>query len=129
MIKKHMQLVNLKFYTDDRGSLAVLNNISGLPFNVKRIYLLDSNDEQIRGNHGHYVCEQYLCVLEGQIEYFENPGQPNDSYVILNQGEGLLIRKGYWHFFKSIRKSRCLVLASHEYDPNDYFFDRPKVKT
>ena len=129
MINKDKQPVNLKCYTDDRGCLTVLDNISGLPFSVRRIYLLDSNDNQIRGNHGHYACEQYLSVLDGQIEYFENSGQPKDSHVILNQGEGYLIRKGYWHFFKSIGKSRCLVIASHEYDPNDYFFDRPKVNT
>lgn len=121
------QLPKLKYYKDDRGCLSVLDNIAQLPFSVKRLYLLDSADGQIRGNHGHYACDQYLSVLSGLIEYQENSGQVNDYVITLSEGEGYLIRKGYWHRFRSIGQSRCLVIASHEYDPKDYFYIRPKL--
>lgn len=115
--------LKLQTFTDHRGSLRVLDQLDKLPFEIQRLYLLESKNEEVRGEHGHYECDQLLVVLDGKISYREIMKNNCENKIDLKTGATHLISKGIWHSFKSVGNSVCLVLASHPYDIDDYFYD------
>ena len=108
-----------------RGNLSVIER-DILPFKIKRVYYLyDIPSDAYRGGHSHKELYQFLIPLSGSFDVLLNDGFGMNKIVTLNKpNKGLLIVPGIWRELNNFSSGAvCLVLASEEYDENDYIRD------
>ncbi len=115
-------LISLKSNTDSRGNI-FYSEYGDLPFSPTRFFFLEPDiDLKPRGEHGHHHCWQVIFPVGDEI--FINLGnRPIDPKYNLRLGSALVVPPKNWCqvLFKSFN-SRAVVLASHKYDPDDYFY-------
>ena len=99
---------------DKDTSLSVFEK---LPFQPKRIYYMQGMDYfDVRGKHQHKKNRQVLICVKGDciitVKSIDKHIEQND-YIILEPSD--------WHIMKNFSDDCILlVLASEEYDKNDY---------
>lgn len=120
MIKeeKKFKLITLPSFTNEKGSLTVLENI--LPFEVKRIYWIYGADGQTRGGHRHVKTCQALVAVHGTVEVYMNDGINQENILLDNPGLCLIVDPKDWHTMKFFDYSVLLVMASLPYHIEDY---------
>ena len=104
------------------GNLTALNNLTDLPFGVRRVYYLyDIPGGESRGGHAHKELQQLIVAAGGSFDVLIDDGK-NRKIVNLNRPYyGLLVVPGIWRELDNFSSGAiCLVLASHTYDENDY---------
>ncbi|TYA58293.1 sugar 3,4-ketoisomerase [Formosa maritima] len=104
-----------------RGNLSVIEKDS-IPFAVKRVYYLyDVPSNAYRGGHAHKNLFQFLIALSGSFDVVLDDGIKKTTITLNKPNKGLLIPKGIWRELENFSSgSVCLVLASEEYDEEDY---------
>ncbi len=115
-------LIHLKQLGDRSGHITAVNNNVEIPFGTKRIfYLYDIPGGESRGAHAHKECHQFLVAASGAFEVLLDDGKTK-RLVLLNKPDiGLHIPPGIWASEINFSSgSICLVLASHEYNEEDY---------
>jgi len=93
-----------------------------IPFPIKRVYYLyDVPFNGERGGHAHKNLFQVLIALNGSFELLLDDGKRTKKIVLDSPAIGLFIPNGIWREINKFSKnSVCLVLASDDYDENDY---------
>lgn len=109
----------------DAGHITVVENQKLFPFDVKRIfYLYDIAGGESRGAHAHFECHQFLIAASGSFEVQLDDGTFKRQIFLNRPDIGLHIPPGVWASEVNFSSGAiCLVLASHEYDENDYIRD------
>ena len=102
----------------------IYNNIH-IPFSIKRVYYLyDVPAGSKRGGHSHKDLNQLIVAASGSFEVVVDDGETKRSFVLTRPSEGLYIPSMIWReLFNFSGGSICLVLASNEYDEDDYYRD------
>jgi dTDP-4-dehydrorhamnose 3,5-epimerase-like enzyme len=114
---------NIPYYEDDRGALNVLEISKELPFECKRIfYTYTVPRGQVRGEHSHKRCEQFLIAVNGVVSVLVDDGVGHKDEIMLDSpSKGLWLPCGRWgEQYGHSTDCILLVLASMEYDNNDY---------
>lgn len=95
---------------------------ASLPYHVKRVYYLYEMPAGVkRGGHSHKECQELLVAVSGSFDVIIDDGSNTRKYTLKRPDQGLLITTGIWRTLKNFSSGAiCLVLASHEYDENDY---------
>jgi dTDP-4-dehydrorhamnose 3,5-epimerase-like enzyme len=116
--------IDIPIISDPRGNLAVLEN-SNLPFDIKRVYyLFDVPFGSERGGHAHKNLLQLVVPLSGSFELVLKDETEEKSILLNNPTKGVLIPTMTWREIQNFSAGAvCLVLASEEYDENDYIRD------
>ena len=107
------------------GNITALNSSLDLPFAVHRVYYLyDIPGGGLRGGHAHKELQQLIVAVSGSFDITLDDGL-NKKTVSLNRPYyGLYVIPGIWRELSNFSSGAiCLVLASHEYDKNDYIRD------
>ncbi|WP_031428751.1 sugar 3,4-ketoisomerase [Flavimarina sp. Hel_I_48] len=106
---------------DRRGNLAVIEK-DVIPFVSKRVYyLFDVPSGASRGGHAHKNLYQFLIPLSGSFDVVLDDGKMKNTFTLNRPDEGLLIPPGYWRELENFSSAGiCLVLASEEFDEDDY---------
>lgn len=122
---ENVKEVNFKRITDNRGVLTPLQYPDDIPFEIKRVYYIYDVQEGVeRGFHSHRDLEQVLIALGGDIKIRTKTPDREEIYLLNDPSKGLYIGPYIWReMFDFSPNSTLLVLASHEYDENDYFRD------
>ncbi|MEM9099930.1 MAG: FdtA/QdtA family cupin domain-containing protein [Pseudomonadota bacterium] len=109
-------------FDDARGSLLVREAGHGLPFVPKRMfYLFDVPEGSKRGDHAHRTCHQLLICLKGRVECVVDNGHERASRWLDSSNLALYMPPMVWGIQQGYSKDAILlVLASHEFDPDDY---------
>ena len=115
-------LLNLPELATESGSITSLNNNKDLPFDIKRVYYLyDVPNSSDRGAHGHKNLMQIVVAASGSFTINLFDGKDTKSFVLNQPNQGLLIVPGIWRELNSFSGGAiCLVLASEEYNEQDY---------
>jgi len=118
-------LIYLDKVNTGKGFLSVVENASGFPFPVKRIfYLYDIPGGESRGAHAHRTCHQFLIAASGAFEALLNDGRTQRLVQLNRPYMGVHIPPGIWASEVNFSSgSICLVLTSQEYDATDYIRD------
>lgn len=108
-----------------RGHLTPIEELTDVPFDIKRVYYLTRVPENTsRGYHSHKKLEQVLICLNGNIKIKVSDGKTEDVVVLSDPAEGLYIGPMIWReMFDFSPGSVLLVLASEHYDESDYIRD------
>ena len=116
------KLINLPKIKNGAGNITVLENAKEIPFEVKRVYYLyDVPMGAERGGHGHYKLEQYIIAASGSFTFVLDDGKNKKEVFLNDPSKALHIKPGIWREIRSFSSgSICLVLASKEYEENDY---------
>ena len=114
------ELINFSGHTDDRGSLAAINE---LPFSVNRIFILDINERSsYRGNHAHKELKELLIPITGSFSITLEDNKRNKITThCTNSNQGILIYPHLWRtLYNFAEPTKILSLCSHAYDDEDY---------
>ena len=112
-------------FTDARGSLLVRETGNGLPFVPRRtFFVFDVPAGRKRGDHAHKACHQLLICLKGRVDCIVDNGRERAEVTLGSRDMALHLPPMVWGVQKEYHDDAILmVLASHEYDPDDYIRD------
>lgn len=122
-------VVDLGKINSDQGNITVLENDEFI-FPVKRVfYLFDIVGGESRGAHAHKECHQFLIAASGSFEVQLDDGRYKRQVFLNRPNVGLHIPPGVWASEMNFSSGAiCLVLASHEYNEEDYIRDYNNYK-
>jgi UDP-2-acetamido-3-amino-2,3-dideoxy-glucuronate N-acetyltransferase len=125
------RLIKLTNATDARGSLMAVDFEDFDAFKVKRIFFVyDVPTNNVRGEHAHKVCSQFLIALSGSVRILLDDGSYRREITLDKSNIGLLIPPMTWASqFQFSEGSVLGVLASHPYDNTDYIRDYKEFKS
>ena len=120
-----VRAIELPLVKDLRGSLAVAEFPEQLPFQPRRVFLVfDVPSRHIRGEHAHRSLWQLLICVRGGCSIVVDDGRRRAEVTLDRPSLGLLIPPMVWTSqYRHTTDSMLLVLASDQYDPNDYIRD------
>ncbi len=110
-------------FSDLRGRLTAGElPADAVPFIPRRWFLVyDVPSREIRGEHAHRVCHQFLVCVSGQVTVAVDDGQHRGEVLLDDPTLGIYIPPLTWGSqFRYDADAVLLVLASHAYDPDDY---------
>lgn len=118
------EFVELTVAQDLRGSLTALD-FSEIPFIPQRffsVYAVPSAD--VRGQHAHRRCHQFLVCLAGQVTCLVDDGERRSTYLLDHPSKGLHMPPMTWGSQFNYSADAVLgVFASLPYDAEDYIRD------
>lgn len=116
-----MQLTAIETYL--KGTLSVLE-FDGLPFVPKRMFYVSGVPAgEVRGCHAHYVTEQYLICVQGQILVELYDGQTSYNELLF-PGHAVMVPRMIWDQQMFITGDDVmLAVCSTSYNPRDYIED------
>jgi hypothetical protein len=116
------ELIFFKTHKDIRGSLTVIEK--QLPFDIKRLFYIYDVQDSIRGKHRHHKTIQAAICISGSCVISNNDGKISEDYNLDTPDKCLLIFPEDYHTMYNFSKGAILlVLASENYDPNDYIYE------
>jgi len=110
---------------DLRGSLIAREIGDDVPFPVERCFVVfDVPTKEVRGEHAHRRCHQFLVALRGSVHVVCDDGRERQEFVLESPDTGLYMPPMIWGTqYRYTADSVLLVLASHHYDAADYIRD------
>ena len=98
---------------------------SDIPFEPKRSFLVfDVPSSEIRGEHAHHRCHQFLTCVRGACSVAVDDGQRREEFRLDDPTIGLYVPAGVWASqFRHTADAVLQVFASEHYDPDDYIRD------
>jgi dTDP-4-dehydrorhamnose 3,5-epimerase-like enzyme len=118
-------IIHLPKIHNRSGNITIVENEATVPFDVKRIYYLyDVPGGETRGGHGHKELQQLIVAASGSFDLILDDGKYKKMVTLNRPDYGLYITPGIWRDIINFSSgSICLVLASMEYDPEEYLRD------
>lgn len=121
-----VHLQRLPEFADLRGRLSA-GELPGeaVPFSPKRWFMVyEVPDPEVRGEHAHRLCEQFLICVAGQVMVAVDDGEHRAEVLLDAPTLGIYIPPGIWGSqFRYGADAVLLVFASHPYDADDYIRD------
>lgn len=113
-------------FSDLRGKLSAGEMpTDAIPFEPRRWFLVyDVPSREVRGEHAHRECHQFLISVAGSVSVAVDDGRNRAEATLTRPSTGLYVPPRVWASeFAYEPGTVLLVLASHEYDPDDYIRD------
>jgi hypothetical protein len=115
-------LIDLITFSDDRGSLSVVEKV--LPFSIKRIFYIYDVKDSKRGGHRHRETIQAAICISGECKIYSNDSVSEKVFHLNSPNQCLLLEAKDWHTMYDFSEgSILLVLASEEFDAEDYIYE------
>jgi acetyltransferase-like isoleucine patch superfamily enzyme len=110
---------------DMRGDLSVGEFERQVPFAVRRYFIVfDVPSEDVRGEHAHRECHQFLLCVRGRCRVVVDDGSARAEVALDRLDLGLHVPPLTWAIqYRHSADALLLVFASHYYDPADYIRD------
>ncbi|MCZ8198618.1 MAG: FdtA/QdtA family cupin domain-containing protein [Flavobacterium sp.] len=117
-------IIDIPKIENNLGNIAVIENDT-IPFEVKRVYYLyDIPSSAVRGGHAHKKLTQVLIAISGSFDVILDNGKVKEKVTLNKPNKGLLIENYTWRELENFSSGAvCLVLASENYNENDYIRD------
>ena len=106
----------------EKGNITAVNTNIEITFDINRIYYLyDVPGGTSRGGHAHKELQQLIFAASGSFDIRLDDGRSKRSIHLNRPYIGLYMPAGLWRELDNFSSgSICLVLASQEYDAEDY---------
>lgn len=116
------KLLEIPRFTDERGSLSVVESNGLIPFEIRRTYYLyDIPAGQVRAAHGHRLLQQFIIALSGSFEVKLDDGFETETFRLNRPDRGLYVAPGMWRDLNHFSGGAvCVVLASDHFNEGDY---------
>jgi len=123
-------LIQLQKRTGTAGSLVVLESLKDVPFDIRRVYYVYGTPPGAsRGYHAHRALRQFAVAVAGSVTMAMDDGHRRWHVPLDRPDRGAMIPPLIWHEMHDF-SADCvlLVLASAEYDEQDYIRDREEFE-
>ena len=122
---KGVRLHEMREIQDMRGFLCAAELGRELPFAPRRCFFVYSvPNAQVRGEHAHLRCEQFLIAVHGSLRVMADDGYQRQDFRLDRPNLGLHLPAMTWGVQYGYSEDAVLmVLASDPYDPDDYIRD------
>ncbi len=122
---KGVCFVSVKHVADLRGELSAIEWVNDLPFNpVRAFFVYNVPNSRVRGEHAHKACHQFLLCVNGSVSVVVDDGKQREEHLLDKPYLGLYIPPLTWGTqYKYSSNATLFVLASHQYDSDDYIRD------
>ena len=113
-----VEWIQIKNFTDDRGSLSAIESGSDIPFPINRIfYMHDVASGADRGGHAHLETDQFAIALHGSMRVRVSDGESSKIFLLDSPSWGIYLPRLTWtDLYDFSEDAVCLVLASTHYD-------------
>lgn len=120
-----VKLHRMPYIRDMRGDLTVGEFGRSVPFMPKRYFLvLGVPDAELRGEHAHRRCHQFLVCVAGSIAVVADDGCNRQEFLLDRPDVGLYLPAMTWGIqYKYTQDAVLAVFASEFYDEGDYIRD------
>ena len=120
-----VSVVKLPLVVDLRGSLSFAEAGQFLPFIPQRYFLVfDVPSREVRGEHAHRTCHQFLVCIKGSCSVMVDDGQHRAEVLLDRPNLGVHVPPMVWATeYKYSADAVLLVLASDVYKAEDYIRD------
>ena len=110
---------------DARGNLVVVEELSDVPFEIRRVfYIYGSDGDVIRGNHANRETEFVLINVSGTSKVRVDDGDSKKIFDLDRPHIGIYLPRMVWkEMYDFSSDSVLLCLASTKYDPDEYIRD------
>ena len=110
---------------DLRGNLSVIEFQKDVPFEIQRCFwVYGVPGREVRGEHAHFECHQFLMCVAGSIELVLDDGHERAQISLDRPSLGVHIPPMKWGIqYKYSKDAVLVVFASHLYDAKDYIRD------
>jgi dTDP-4-dehydrorhamnose 3,5-epimerase-like enzyme len=110
---------------DLRGTLSAGEFEAHVPFIPRRYFMVfDVPGKDVRGEHAHRQCHQFLVCARGSVAVVSDDGQTSEEVTLDAPNLGLYLPPMTWATqYKYSPDALLLVFASDLYDPADYIRD------
>jgi dTDP-4-dehydrorhamnose 3,5-epimerase-like enzyme len=117
-----VSLFRTRTYSDARGALTVGEFAREVPFVPQRYFMIfDVPSQDLRGEHAHRLCHQYLVCVRGSLHAIVDDGENREEFVLDSFDLGLHMPPMTWGTqYNYSPGAILLVFASHHYDAEDY---------
>lgn len=120
----NLVISNIPAFSEANGALYVVEANKQISFEIKRVFLVSANQGNIRGDHAHISCSQFLVCISGSILVECSDGESDKDFHLDNPSKGLLIPPGIWsRQIYNINNSVLAVFCDYFFDPDDYIRD------
>ena len=125
MKESENRIISLPKISDVRGNLSIIEQFKHVPFEIRRVYwIYDVHGGFDRGGHAYKESEEFIVALSGSFDVELDDGQQKQTYQLNRSYKGLYVAKAMWRRMTNFStNSLALVLASTDYDPDDYIMD------
>lgn len=122
---KGVTICPLPAFEDMRGRLVAAEIAELLPFTPARFFLVHAvPGSEIRGEHAHRRCEQFLICVNGRVNVLVDDGTSRQEIVLDRPDIGVHMKPLVWGTqYKYSADAVLLVFASLSYDADDYIRD------
>ena len=119
------KIISLPKIVDSRGNLTFVEGNNHIPFDIKRVYYLyDVPGGAERGGHAHKKLKQLIIAMSGSFDVVLDDGTKKKRVHLNRSYNGLYVCPMIWRELDNFSSgSVCMVLASNEYDEQDYYRD------
>lgn len=116
---------------DLRGNLTVGEFGRTAPFEPKRYFIVFGvPNAEVRGEHAHRECQQFLICTHGQCSVLADDGQNREEFLLDDPSLGLYLPPLTWGVqYKYSSDAVLLVFASHYYDSAEYIRSYQEFRT
>lgn len=122
---KGVTVHRLPVHPDLRGNLTVGEFDRQVPFKPMRYFMVFGvPSREIRGEHAHLECHQFLICIEGSCALVADDGHKRFEVRLDDPSVGVYLPPMTWGIqYKYSADAKLLVFASHHYDNADYVRD------
>ena len=122
---KKPEIIQLPKIMDPRGNLSFFETERQIPFSIKRTYwIYDVPGGEKRGGHAYKQTEEFVVALSGSFDVVLDNGKNRETFSLNRSYYGLYIPKMLWREMCNFStNSLALIVASTDYDENDYIRD------
>jgi dTDP-4-dehydrorhamnose 3,5-epimerase len=115
-------IVDLKPRGDARGWLVAIQDGSGLPFSIDRVYYVGGVPANTRrGAHAHHRTQQAAICVSGACSFLLDDGRSRATLRLDTPTRAVLLPPLLWHeMYDFTADCVLLVLADLPYDEADY---------
>lgn len=118
-------LLKIPHAADARGSLNFMENSSGMPFRIERVFwIYGVMPGKERGAHAHRSCKEIIIPAHGSFKVTVTDGEQSKEMLMDCPETGLYIPEMVWcRLYDFAPETVCLCLASQPYDETGYIND------
>ncbi len=119
------RFIELPQFTDRRGNLSFVQNDGVLPFTINRMYFLyDIPFGVERAGHAHRALHQLFFAFSGAFRLHLDDGHTRREVVLDQPNRAFYVCPRIWRVLNGFTSGAvCCVLASANFDENDYIRD------
>tara|TARA_B100001115_G_C15487199_1_gene230132 strand:+ start:130 stop:510 length:381 start_codon:yes stop_codon:yes gene_type:complete len=109
------KVINFDFI--ERAKINVYENFPK-DFQLKRVFIVNGKNGEVRGGHAHKKCTQILICISGEVVVDINK---KEKVVLSIPSDGLIISPLIWSSQRYVTDtSKLMVLCDYKYDEKDY---------